>query len=78
MDCHIIVDVNSALRPNKRNRIIGEALMNASTMGLERPDLSKMFARTKRVPFGLIAGARAMNKLTFSFNCGCIDKAAKA
>jgi hypothetical protein len=38
----MIVDVSSALRPNNRKRTIGEALMNASTMGLERPGQSEM------------------------------------
>lgn len=37
MDCHMIVDVNKAFRPKRRNRIVGDALTNASTMGLERP-----------------------------------------
>ena len=55
IDCHIIVEVKRALRPNKRKRTVGEALINASTMGFERP-------------FGLIAGAKAINKLTFSFS----------
>jgi hypothetical protein len=41
MDCHIIVDVKRALRPNRRNSTLGEALMNASTIGFERPWMSK-------------------------------------
>lgn len=32
----------------------------------------------KGIPFGLMAGARATNKSTFSFNCECMESAAKA
>lgn len=42
-----------------------EAFINQSTMGAARPA-------------GLIAGARAMKTLTFSFSSGCILRAAKA
>ena len=37
IDCHIIVDVKRALRPKRRNRIVGEALMKASTIGFDSP-----------------------------------------
>ena len=40
MDCHMIVDVNMALRPKRRKRIVGEAFTKASTIGLERPTLT--------------------------------------
>jgi hypothetical protein len=68
MDCHIIVDVKRALRPNRRNSTLGEALMNASTIGFERPWMSIRCERGG--PLGLRAGASAMNKSTFSFSCG--------
>jgi hypothetical protein len=42
IDCHIIVEVNKALRPKRRNRTVGEALMKASTIGLDRPGLAKL------------------------------------
>lgn len=45
IDCHIMVEVNSALRPKRRKRIVGEALMKASTMGLERPKLARCVSR---------------------------------
>jgi len=45
MDCHIIVDVNKALRPKRRNRSVGEALTKASTIGLERPKLARRVLR---------------------------------
>lgn len=40
IDCHMIVDVNKALRPKRRKRTVGEALMKASTIGLERPTIN--------------------------------------
>jgi hypothetical protein len=67
-DCHIIVDVKRALRPKRRYKTVGEALMKASTIGFERPNVS-VFSLFQ-VPLGLIAGARAINKSTFSFSCG--------
>ena len=76
MDCHMAVEVNNALRPNRRKTIAGEAFMNASTIGLERPSVSTTVKLLS--PFGLMAGARAMNTLTLRFNWGWIDKAAKA
>jgi hypothetical protein len=42
IDCHMIVDVNSALRPKRRKSTVGEVLMKASTMGLERPAISSV------------------------------------
>lgn len=40
IDCHMTVDVNSAFRPKRRKRTVGDALMNASTNGFERPFMS--------------------------------------
>jgi hypothetical protein len=57
IDCHIKVDVKKALRPKRWKTTEGEALINASTIGLENP-------------FGLMVGASAINKLTLSFNSG--------
>src|ERR1700721_1563740 len=65
IDCHIMAEVSIALRPNNRKRTVGEALMNASTIGFERPIFSYPM---DFIPFGLMAGARAMNKSTLSFS----------
>ena len=70
MDCHMMVDVNKAFLPKSRKRTVGEALMKASTVGFERPVKSESVAGADKKPLGLMAGARAMNKFTFSFNCG--------
>jgi hypothetical protein len=43
----------------------GVALTNASMIGCLKP-------------FGVVAGAKAMNRLTFLFKSGLIDKLAKA
>ena len=37
MDCQSIVEVNKALRPNRRKSTAGEALMKESTMEFDRP-----------------------------------------
>jgi hypothetical protein len=42
IDCHMIVDVNNALRPKRRKRAVGEALIKASTIGLERPVINEI------------------------------------
>ena len=68
MDCHMMVEVNKAFLPKSRKRTVGEALMKASTIGFERPVQSELVARVGQKPLGLMAGARATNKLTFSFN----------
>ena len=70
MDCHMMVEVSKALLPKIRKRTVGEALMNASTIGFERPVQSESVACADKKPLGLMAGARARNKFTFSFNCG--------
>ena len=51
--------------PNARKSISGDVLINVSTMPYDRPD-------------GDIAGANAINMLTFSFKPGLIDKDANA
>jgi hypothetical protein len=40
IDCHIIVEVKRALRPKRRNKTVGDALMKASTIGFDRPEIS--------------------------------------
>lgn len=65
IDCHIVAELRMDRRPKRRKRTCGDALISASTIPLERPA-------------GDIAGAKAMNTLTFSFNLGCIDNVANA
>ena len=43
MDCHMIVEVNKAFRPKRRKRTVGEALMKASTIALDRPTISTAY-----------------------------------
>lgn len=83
MDCHIVAEDKIDLRPKKRKSNVGldkamsferykckritthEAFMSPSTIGAERPG-------------GLMAGAKAINTLTFSLRPGCILRAANA
>ena len=61
----MVADERIDLRPKARKSTSGLVLTNASTM----PLLS---------PAGDIAGAKAMNRLTFSLRPGCIESVAKA
>lgn len=65
IDCHIVAELRMERRPKRRKRTCGEAFINESTIPFERPA-------------GDIAGARAMNTLTFSLSFGCTARVAKA
>ena len=63
--CHIVAALNIERLPKARKRTSGDVLMNVSTMPYESPE-------------GDIAGAKAMNILTFSFNVGLMERDANA
>jgi len=76
MDCHIVADDKMDFRPKKRNKSVGLRRSKKGTSGTE--DLEKVtheaFISPSTIgaerPGGLIAGARAINTLIFSFSPG--------
>lgn len=63
--CHMVAELSKLRRPNKRNSTSGEVFIKESTIPVVRPG-------------GDIAGARATNTSTLSFNVGWIERVANA